>query len=141
IDNAVEAALRGSPPRRVSVTIRAEAQELLVRVADSGAGIDPERIGDLFTRGWTTKNEAGHGIGLALVRQAVNRNGGRIDVACDEELGGAAVEVRLPVCGRGEGARAGARTGGGEGEGRGGRGAGTGARAGAAARGGLGSAG
>jgi two-component system CitB family sensor kinase len=141
IDNAVEAALRGSAPRRVSVTVRAvdETQELQVRVADSGEGIDPERIGDLFTRGWTTKNEAGHGIGLALVRQAVKRNGGRIDVACDEELGGAAVEVRLPVCGKGQGARAGAEIGDGEGEGNGGKGSGTEARAGAAARGGMGS--
>src|SRR6185437_1119917 len=111
IDNAVEAALRGSPPRRVSVTIRAEEQELLVRAADSGAGIDPERIGDLFTRGWTTKNEAGHGIGLALVRQAVNRNSGRIDVACDQELGGAAVAVRLPVSRHREGADRGAEPG------------------------------
>ena len=103
IDNAVEAALRGSPPRRVAVTVRteqtgrAEQAELLVRIADSGPGIDPDRIGNLFTRGWTTKNEAGHGIGLALVRQAVNRNAGSIDVFCDEELGGAAVTVRLPL--------------------------------------------
>ncbi len=102
IDNAVEAALLGTAPRVVAVTIRAQENELLVRVADSGAGIDPERIGDLFTRGWTTKNEAGHGIGLALVRQAVNRNGGRIDVTFDEALGGAAVEVRLPVRGEEE---------------------------------------
>ena len=97
IDNAVEAALRGSAPRRVAVTLRTQDTDLLVRVADSGGGIDPERIGDLFTRGWTTKNEAGHGIGLALVRQCVNRNSGTIDVACDEELGGAVVQVRLPL--------------------------------------------
>jgi two-component system, CitB family, sensor kinase len=102
IDNAVEAALRGSPPRRATVTICTEqpagaVAELLVKVTDSGAGIDPERTGDLFTRGWTTKNEAGHGIGLALVRQAVNRHGGSIDVSCDQTLGGAALTVRLPL--------------------------------------------
>jgi two-component system CitB family sensor kinase len=97
IDNAVEAALRGGAPRRVSVRIVAGERELLVRVADSGAGIDPERVGDLFTRGWTTKNEAGHGIGLALVRQCVTRHAGSIDVSCDAVLGGAAVEVRLPL--------------------------------------------
>jgi two-component system, CitB family, sensor kinase len=116
IDNAVEAALRGSAPRRVAVTLRTQDGDLLVRVADSGAGIDPERVGDLFTRGWTTKNEAGHGIGLALVRQCVTRNAGSIDVACDEELGGAAVEVRLPLeraggVGVGRAARAGAEGG------------------------------
>lgn len=111
IDNAVEAALRGSPPRGVSVTLRAEDGELLVRVADSGPGIDPQRIGDLFTRGWTTKNEAGHGIGLALVRQVADRNRGHIDVAFDQALGGAAVEVRLPVGARPERAGTGAARG------------------------------
>lgn len=39
-----------------------------------------------------------------MVRQAVNRNCGRIDVACDEELGGATVAVRLPVSRQREGA-------------------------------------
>ena len=101
IDNAVDAALAAPAPRRVSVALRAEDGELLVRVADSGAGIDPARIEDLFTRGWTTKNEAGHGIGLALVRQSVARNEGTIEADRDRELGGAALAVRLPTPGRG----------------------------------------
>jgi len=71
--------------------------EFVVRVADSGAGIEPELVGEIFTRGWTSKNEAGHGIGLALVRRAVHGNGGAIDVTADALLGGAAVTVRLPA--------------------------------------------
>lgn len=102
IDNAVEAALGAPPPRRVSVALCAGDGELLVRVADSGAGIDPTRIEDLFTRGWTTKNEAGHGIGLALVRQSVVRNRGTIEADRDEALGGAALVVRLPTGTRGQ---------------------------------------
>ncbi|MHA6760179.1 sensor histidine kinase [Streptacidiphilus sp. PAMC 29251] len=109
IDNAVEAVLASPAPRRVSVSLRTggaaadgdEEGELLVRVADSGAGIDPARIEDLFTRGWTTKNEAGHGIGLALVRQSVARNRGTIEADRDRTLGGAALAVRLPTPGRG----------------------------------------
>jgi two-component system CitB family sensor kinase len=97
IDNAVEAALGAPPPRRVCVALRLEDGLLLVRVADSGAGIDPARAEDLFTRGWTTKNEAGHGIGLALVRQSVNRYHGGIEAGYDEALGGAALAVRLPA--------------------------------------------
>ena len=113
IDNAVEAVLASPAPRRVSVSLRVGGDgagdgvgaadgdgELLVRVADSGAGIDPARIEDLFTRGWTTKNEAGHGIGLALVRQSVARNGGTIEADRDPDLGGAALAVRLPTQGR-----------------------------------------
>jgi signal transduction histidine kinase len=74
--------------------------ELVVRVADSGAGIEPELAEEIFTRGWTSKNEAGHGIGLALVRRAVHGNGGAIGVTADPLLGGAAVTVRLPAAAR-----------------------------------------
>ena len=97
IDNAVEAALAAQPPRRVAVSLRGADGEVELRVADSGAGIDPARVEDLFTRGWTTKNEAGHGIGLALVRQSVTRNGGTVEASHDAALGGAALTVRLPV--------------------------------------------
>lgn len=96
IDNAVEAALAGPPPRRVAVALRISAGGLLVRVADSGAGIESKLTDDVFGRGWTTKNEAGHGLGLALVRQSVNRHRGTITLACDGELGGAALSVWLP---------------------------------------------
>lgn len=101
IDNAVEAALASPAPRRVSVVLRAEDGELLVRVADSGSGIDSTRVEDLFTHGWTTKNEAGHGIGLALVRQGVTRNRGTVEAGRDQDLGGAALMVRLPIPGPG----------------------------------------
>jgi two-component system CitB family sensor kinase len=69
---------------------------LRIRVADSGRGIKPEHAEEIFNRGWTTKNEAGHGIGLALVRRSVDRNGGEIVVAADPVLGGAVITVHLP---------------------------------------------
>jgi two-component system, CitB family, sensor kinase len=97
IDNAIEAALAGVPPRRVSVTVKATDGALQLRVADSGPGIDPEQAENLFAWGWTTKNEAGHGLGLALVRQRSSRHGGTIEVTRDARLGGAAICVRLPL--------------------------------------------
>ena len=109
IDNAVDAAAAASAPHRVAVSVRDVAADvgvdgvdvddaggLTVRVADSGAGIETDLADAVFTRGWTTKNEAGHGIGLALVRRAVHGNGGSIEVAQDSVLGGAVVTVRLP---------------------------------------------
>lgn len=99
IDNAVDAAAASSGPHRVAVSVRdtSAPDGLTLRVADSGAGIEPDLVDDVFTRGWTTKNEAGHGIGLALVRRAVHGNRGSIEVEQDPELGGAAVTVRLPA--------------------------------------------
>ena len=93
VDNALEAVAATEPPRRVTVLIQENDSEVLVRVSDSGPGIaDAEAA---FRRGWSTRQE-GRGIGLALVRQVVERHGGSYDVAATPS-GGAVVSVRLPV--------------------------------------------
>lgn len=115
IDNAVDAASEavtgvpgtGSVPgqrgagngratrARVTVTALAGEGELLLRVADTGAGIDPADAAEVFERGWSTHG-AGRGIGLALVQQAVHRNGGTVALDGGAD-GGARFTVRLPL--------------------------------------------
>lgn len=98
IDNAIDAAIEGAAGRsrpRVEVTARVDGGQLLLRVADSGCGIDPATIREVFRRGWTTKSE-GHGLGLALVEQAARRAGGTVGL--DQAAGGGAeFTVRLPL--------------------------------------------
>ncbi|GAA4133353.1 sensor histidine kinase [Actinomadura keratinilytica] len=101
MDNAIDAALEGAAAHgespRVVVTARADGGELVLRVADNGPGVDPERVPAMFRRGWTTKpaeGPVGHGLGLALVGRAVRRYGGSIEVARDV---GAVFTVRLPL--------------------------------------------
>lgn len=100
IDNAIDAALEAAGDgraARVFVTARTEVGELVLRVADTGAGLDPALVRDAFDRGWSTKNDdqrLGRGLGLALVGQAVRRNRGTIDVSADA---GAVFTVWLPV--------------------------------------------
>ncbi|GAA2355539.1 sensor histidine kinase [Saccharopolyspora halophila] len=91
IDNAVEAVVE-SPQPRVNVTIRSAADEVLIRVADNGPGVDSEAVQRLFRRGWSTKSDD-RGLGLALVGQSARRHGGTIDVRTE---GGAVFTVRLP---------------------------------------------
>ena len=96
VDNALDAALAAPPPRQVVVTVRVEDADLLVRVADSGAGLPDDQRALAFTRGWSTKPDTslhGRGLGLALVRQVVDRLGGTIDVSRER---GAVFAVRLP---------------------------------------------
>ncbi|WP_344394671.1 sensor histidine kinase [Actinomadura alba] len=97
LDNAIEAALAAPPPRRVVVTVREHADALVVRVADTGAGLDPAKVDDAFTRGWSTKATErlqGRGLGLGLVHQVVRRYDGAIEVSRDT---GAVFTVRLPI--------------------------------------------
>ncbi|MEU3028990.1 sensor histidine kinase [Streptomyces incarnatus] len=98
IDNAVDAA-QGSARARVTVTAYTSAAGLVLRVADTGPGVDPGHADLVFRRGFTTKpaGPAGRGLGLALVRQAVNRHGGALTVTDAGPGGGAVFEVRLPL--------------------------------------------
>ncbi|MFF4277341.1 sensor histidine kinase [Streptomyces kronopolitis] len=105
LDNALDAAAApgepGDAPPRVAVTARAADGELLLRVADNGPGVAADAADEIFRRGWSTKQGAaasarGRGLGLALVQQAVRRNGGT--VALDGTPGGGArFTVRLPL--------------------------------------------
>ncbi|MES4888998.1 sensor histidine kinase [Streptomyces sp. NPDC096012] len=100
IDNAVDAA-QGSAGARVTVTAYTTADALVLRVTDTGPGVDPAHADLVFQRGYSTKpaGPGGRGLGLALVRQAVTRHEGSLTVAesgADGE-GGAVFEVRLPL--------------------------------------------
>jgi sensor histidine kinase regulating citrate/malate metabolism len=92
IDNALDAALESGHAPKVFVTASAEAGELLLRVEDTGPGLAAGEVA--FDRGWSTK-AGGRGLGLALVRQAVRRSGGTIEVSRGER--GAVFTVRLPT--------------------------------------------
>jgi sensor histidine kinase regulating citrate/malate metabolism len=101
LDNAIDAALAGEPPREVQFAAWTERDRLELRVEDSGPGVTQEQLPLLFDRGWTTKTDgdvvptgSGWGLGLALVAQAVRRNGGTIEV---EPGPGARFSVSLPV--------------------------------------------
>ncbi|WP_338673049.1 ATP-binding protein [Streptomyces sp. SCSIO 30461] len=103
IDNAVEAASApgaraGAPPparSRVTVSARADGRELVLRVGDSGSGVGSGDRDAVFERGWSTRGP-GRGLGLALVRQAVHRGRGTVEIAQAPD-GGAQFTVRLPL--------------------------------------------
>lgn len=76
-------------PRRRDSFIR-------LRVADDGPGMDPQTAERVFERAFSTKDGGGRGLGLATVRNIVDRLGGqvRLDTA---EGRGARFDVYLPV--------------------------------------------
>ncbi len=78
IDNAMDACDREDP--WVEVTVSQDDHTLLIRVADSGPGMDAATFQKAMQRGYSTKSgtDAEHGLGLALVAQVVKRHNGTL---------------------------------------------------------------
>lgn len=86
----------------VRLTVRRDAQSVVVAVADDGVGIDEATMATLFNRfarggAHTTRADRdSYGIGLSLVREIVHAHGG--DVRVSSKLGeGATFSVTLPA--------------------------------------------
>ncbi|GAA1533415.1 sensor histidine kinase [Nocardioides humi] len=95
VDNAFDA-VADADPRRVAVSFEGDAGALVVRVGDSGPGLDDTAAARVLDRGWTTKATpgTGRGLGLALVVQAARKHGGDVAVG-RSPLGGAEFVVTL----------------------------------------------
>lgn len=95
-------ALKYSEPTRPECWVRVraalEGTELAIEVEDNGIGIAREQQDQIFDRFYRAghEGEEGHGLGLAIAREAVQQVGG--EIRCDSEPGeGSTFYVRVPV--------------------------------------------
>jgi CheY-like chemotaxis protein len=72
---------------------------LRLDVIDHGCGIPPDKMADIFTAFYTTK-ETGNGLGLATCQMVIREHGGLITVDSDEGRG-ARFSVYVPSTGEG----------------------------------------
>ena len=98
LGNAIKFTPRGGT---VQLTVGTSADEVWLRVQDSGHGIAPEflpRIFDHFTQADSsaTRSAGGLGVGLALVRELVELHAGEVDARNREDGPGAVFTVRFP---------------------------------------------
>jgi len=98
LENAVK---HTEPGDAICLSCRAEGGDMVIEVADEGAGIPPdarERIFDRFARADSARSRAqgGAGLGLAIVDAIVRAHGGSCAAAnCAE--GGAVFSLRFPA--------------------------------------------
>ena len=97
--NLLSNALRCSPPESSVVVRIADLDDppaLLIDVEDTGPGIPADLLPRLFTRGVRgAVRDAGHGVGLYIVRQVMQLHGGTVDVVRN---GPGGVTLRLTLC-------------------------------------------
>jgi signal transduction histidine kinase len=85
----------------VTVSARADGEQVTLEVADDGAGIAPDllrRIFDPFTQGrqGLDRKQGGLGLGLAIARRLVDGHGGTIEARSEGPGRGTTMIVRLP---------------------------------------------
>ncbi|MBN1958918.1 MAG: response regulator [Desulfuromonadales bacterium] len=79
----------------LSVSLKSDAEKLVIVVSDTGPGIPRENIDRIFDPFFTTK-EKGTGFGLSVVRRIVTGCGGKIK-AENQGTGGACFTIQLPL--------------------------------------------
>ncbi len=103
VSNLLNNAAKYTPERgKIEVTVRAEKDEVVISIADTGLGIDADmlpKLFDLFTQveSGNTRSRGGLGIGLALARQLVELHEGRLEAQSPGRGLGSTFTARLPL--------------------------------------------
>lgn len=84
--------------RKMIIRTRIQDSMLTLRVLDNGPGIVGISKHDIWLPG-ETRRANGTGLGLTIVRDAVNDLGGSVDAVEHSEIGGAEIIVVLPILG------------------------------------------
>ena len=103
VGNLLNNAAKFTPAKgRVEVTLRRECGVGVLRVKDTGVGIAPEMLSQIFEP-FTQAEQAldrrlgGLGLGLALVKRIIEVHGGTVEASSDGAGRGALFTVRLPL--------------------------------------------
>ena len=96
LSNIVENALHAMPGKG-SLTLAAEVEgsAVLLRIRDTGVGMDDDALGRVFEPYFSTK-ATGTGLGLPIARRNVELSGGEINVESEKQRG-TVVTLRLPI--------------------------------------------
>ncbi len=79
----------------VNISVKSDDEKVIVIIADTGQGIDPELLPHVFQRGVSTTTE-GSGLGLAICQELIKAHNGEIHI--ESNYGeGTIVTITIPV--------------------------------------------
>ncbi|MDB5324773.1 MAG: domain S-box, partial [Phycisphaerales bacterium] len=86
----------------VEIRVRRKGRQVEIRISDTGQGIAPELLPDVFARfrqgdPSNTRRHGGLGLGLAISRQLAELHGGTIEVTSEGTNKGSTFTVKLPL--------------------------------------------
>jgi signal transduction histidine kinase len=102
VNNLVDNAIKYCDTNgKVTVTVDQKDANIIITVADNGVGIPPESIGNIFDRFYRvdksrSRDVGGSGLGLSIVKAAVERHSGTVGVE-SEPGNGTTFRVTLPA--------------------------------------------
>jgi two-component system, chemotaxis family, CheB/CheR fusion protein len=103
IVNLLENAAKYTEPNgRIAISLHRDSDDAVIRVRDSGIGIAPEMLENIFepfaqVDHSLARRNGGLGLGLAVVRKVLDLHGGRIDAYSDGLGKGSEFVIRLPL--------------------------------------------
>ena len=99
VANLLANALRHTPSGgSVDLAARVTGEVVEVTVRDTGSGMTPEELGQIFDRFYRSPDSPGSGLGLSIARDLVEAHGGTI-TATSAPAQGTTVRFTLPLGG------------------------------------------
>ncbi len=102
ISNLTENAIKYSADQKsIKVSLKSEKQFVVLKISDSGVGIPRKHLKNIFKKFYRVEDSLnaktkGHGLGLSIVKNLVQLNGGTIHVA--SEVGrGTVFTIKFPI--------------------------------------------
>lgn len=96
IDNAMDAVKNNaSEHQKVAIYFTDIGNDFIFEIEDSGKGIPEAYVDKIFEQGFTSKEGAHRGFGLALTKQLITEVGGALYME-EGELGGASFVISIP---------------------------------------------
>jgi two-component system, OmpR family, sensor histidine kinase VicK len=99
IDNLLNNAIKFTKQGHITISIEKEkkyGKEAIVKIQDSGLGINPDIMPRLFTK-FATNSHTGTGLGLFICKSIVEAHGGRIWAENSSTGIGASLSFTLPI--------------------------------------------